>query len=216
MARSRPASWSTSSPSRSAARAAASPTWRWPAAPNPPSSARRWPRAGWWPSAPEPRRDLAGGWRSLPASPRNDPGRSVNRAARSSAARCGLVRRRSPRASRCRARCARCSGTPRSREAMLRPVSRITCCPGRNASSTVAASDWSRPICIRAPCPAPARRAQAAVALAHGRRCARAPGAVERPSRLVSVFMVSRNGPRGRLPPSTGTPARTAVITTRS
>ena len=49
---SRPASWSTSSPSRSAARAAASPTWRWPAAPMRPSCRRRWRRCRpGWPNA---------------------------------------------------------------------------------------------------------------------------------------------------------------------
>jgi hypothetical protein len=61
---SRPASWSTSSPSRSAARAAASPTSRWPAAPTPPSCRRRWSRcAAGWPSGCK-RVDPLGGDRS--------------------------------------------------------------------------------------------------------------------------------------------------------
>ena len=67
---SRPASWSTSSPSRSAARAAASPTWRWPAAATPRRCRRRWPRS-------------PAGSASGSDAPRRRRGRSAGGAARS-------------------------------------------------------------------------------------------------------------------------------------
>jgi hypothetical protein len=58
-ARSRPVNWSTSWPSRWVARAAANPTWPWPAAPTLQACRRRWPawRPGWrsaWTDCSEP------------------------------------------------------------------------------------------------------------------------------------------------------------------
>jgi hypothetical protein len=69
---SRPASWSTSSPSRWAARAAASPTWRWPAAPMPQPCRRRWPRwpAGWAASSEARSAELLQLGQQLVAAPR--------------------------------------------------------------------------------------------------------------------------------------------------